>query len=78
MLPNEDVIQEFSQFRNIFNDLIVFSEETFFIYSKFNDEVDCLLQLTKTSNLFGVYLHALGESSILENYMNWFEWIFSM
>jgi hypothetical protein len=78
MTPNEDVIQDFGQFKNIFGDLVVYSPDTCFLYNKFSEEVDCLLQLTRVGETFGVYLHGVTMAPILEAYLEWFTWVFSV
>ena len=54
---DEDVVQDFGQLRNVFAEAAVYSDDMFFVFMKFGNECDCMLQFKDLDDCVGVYLH---------------------
>jgi len=76
---NKDIIQSFHQLKDIFPEIIAFSNDTFFLYLNFGFDIDCLFHITKVQeDVLGLYIHCYEENPIFLNFVKWFFWIFAI
>ena len=64
--------------RNVFPEAAVYAEDMFFVFTRFGDDCDCLLQFKQMEDCFGVFLHTARDHPLFEKYMAWLSWTFSV
>ena len=76
---DKNIIQSFSQLKDIFPDTVGYSTDIHFLFLNFGEGVSALLQLIKLNDDFlTLYIHCYEPNSVFVEFMKWFFWIFSI
>ena len=76
---NKDIIQSFSQLKDIFPEILAFSHDTFFMFLNFGERADCLFHVNKLQDdVLALYIHCYEEDAVFLNFVKWFFWIFAV
>ena len=75
---DKNIIQSFSQFKNVFPEVVCFSDTVYFLYVRFSNEVDALMEFKSVDeDVVSLHVHCFEQNELFVEFARWFFWIFS-
>ena len=75
---NQDILQEFQQFKGILPEIFEVDSSTYFLMLRHDDNEAHLLEITRVDNeAIGIAIFSSGNERVAVNVLRWFYWIFA-